>query len=274
VIKCTDWPIGVCTWSLGSDFNKIGDLRQQTEVGHIHFAVSPVLNTSDGQNLLQRVRQEGWTITATMIDFPQEDYTSLESIKATGGIVPDRYWDQNRKRVFDAIDITVQLDVKYLSLHFGFLDPADSTIAAKLNDRCKTLADRAAEKNIQLLMETGQETADELRHFLEELSHPALAVNFDPANMILYDKGNPIEAVRTLAPWIKHIHIKDALRTETPGTWGLEVPWGTGQVGGAEFLKALKHRSYEGALAIEREAGDDRPGDIKSAIEALADFAG
>jgi len=58
-----------------------------------------------------------------------------------------------------------------------------------------------------------------------------VAVNFDPANMILYDKGDPIEAVRTLGPWIKHLHVKDATRTEQPGTWGAEVPWGTGQVG-------------------------------------------
>lgn len=80
----------------------------------------------------------------------------------------------------------------------------------------------------------------ELRRFLEELNHPALAVNFDPANMILYDKGNPIEALQTLSPWIKHVHIKDAIRTQTPGTWGPEVPWGSGQVGGEKFLKTLK----------------------------------
>ncbi|MHC4913281.1 MAG: sugar phosphate isomerase/epimerase family protein [Planctomycetota bacterium] len=166
------------------------------------------------------------------------------------------------------------LDVKYLSLHFGFLDLTEPNSTTKFTDRCKTLADKAAEKNIQLLMETGQETAAELRQFLEELNHPALAVNFDPANMILYDKGDPIEAVKTLAAWIKHIHIKDALRTETPGTWGLEVPWGTGQVGGAEFLKALQHMNFAGALAIEREAGDDRLGDIKTAVEALIGFAG
>jgi sugar phosphate isomerase/epimerase len=274
MIKCNDWHIGVCTWSLGNDFDKVRTLTDQTQLSHIHFAVSPVLNTSDGQNLLKSIRQESWTVTATMIDFPQEDYTSLESIKATGGIVPDQYWDQNQKRVSDAIDMTSELGVEYLSLHFGFLDPTDTKSAAKLSDRCKMLADKAAEKNILLLMETGQETADELCHFLQQLNHPALAVNFDPANMILYDKGSPIEAVQTLAPWIKHIHIKDALRTQTPGTWGLEVPWGTGQVGGAEFLKALKQIDYEGALAVEREAGDDRLGDIKTAVEVLIDFAG
>jgi len=204
-----------------------------------------------------------------MIDFPQEDYSTLESIKTTGGIVPDEYWDSNRKRVFDAIDITAELGVEYLSLHFGFLDLKEPDAAKKFYDRVKILADRAAQRDILLLMETGQETADELREFLVVLNHPALGVNFDPANMVLYDKGDPIGAVATLAPWIKHVHIKDAIRTQTPGTWGLEVPWDTGEVGGAEFLKALKQINFAGALAIEREAGDNRLGDVKVAVDAL-----
>ena len=120
-----------------------------------------------------------------------------------------------------------------------------------------------------LLLETGQETAQELRNFLEELNNPVIGVNFDPANIILYDKGDPIEAVRVLAPWIKHIHIKDATRTKQPGTWGLEVPWGDGEVGPETFLNVLKEIGFEGTLAIEREAGDDRLGDVKLAAERL-----
>ena len=92
--------------------------------------------------------------------------------------------------------------------------------------------------------------------------------------MILYDKDEPTEAVGELADWIKHIHIKDALRTQRPGTWGREVVWGTGQVGDVEFLRALKQINFGGALAIEREAGDRRLGDIKTAVEALVGFAG
>jgi len=266
MIKCNHWPIGVCTWSLGNDFDKLGALSRQTGLNHIHLALSPAL-AEGGNDYLDRIRREGWEITAAMIDFPQEDYSTLESIKATGGIVPDQYWRQNQKRVFDAIDITAELGVKCLTLHFGFIDMADA--AAKMAGRVKVLADVAAEKNVQLLMETGQETAGQLCRFLEELNHPALGVNFDPANMILYDKGDPIEAVETLGRWIKHVHIKDAIRTQTPGTWGAEVTWPNGQVGGTEFLKALQRISFTGALAIEREAGDDRLGDIKAAIEVL-----
>lgn len=268
MIMCNNWPVAVCTWSLGNNLDKITELAKQTRLSHIHLAVSPALYEG-GESYLSKVRGQGCDITATMLDFPQEDYSTLEAIRVTGGIVPDRYWETNRKMTFDAVDITAQLGVKYLTLHFGFLDLNDLAAARKLYDRAKVLADRAAQKNIQLLMETGQETADQLRQFLEELNHPALAVNFDPANMILYNKGNPIQAVQTLAPWIKHVHIKDAIKTKVPGTWGLEVPWGAGQVDQTKFFNALKQINFEGALAVEREAGNNRFGDIRTAIDAL-----
>ncbi|MHC4745757.1 MAG: sugar phosphate isomerase/epimerase family protein [Planctomycetota bacterium] len=271
--KCNNWPIAVCTWSLKNNFDMLSTLREQLSLTHIHLALSPAL-AENGQNYIEQVQKQNWDITATMIDFPQEDYSTLESIKATGGIVPDPYWQDNKKRVFDAVDITAGLNVKYLSLHFGFLDISDDESVGKFTERTKILADRAAGKNIQLLMETGQESAGHLREFLEQIHHPALAVNFDPANMILYDKGEPIEAVEILAAWIKHVHIKDALRTQTPGTWGAEVPWGDGQVGLDDFLDALGQAGFTGPLAVEREAGDKRFEDIKLAVQRLCEYSG
>ena len=64
-------------------------------------------------------------------------------------------------------------------------------------------------------------------------------------------------------------HIKDAVKTEVPGQWGAEVPWGDGQVGSERFLTALKEIGYEGSLAIEREAGNSRIEDITSAVTIL-----
>jgi len=92
--------------------------------------------------------------------------------------------------------------------------------------------------------------------------------------MILYNKGDPIEAVLELSPWVKHIHIKDAIRTKQPGTWGTEVQWGDGQVGSKRFLHTLKEIGFEGVLAIEREAGADRLADIRLAAERLHSFNG
>lgn len=270
-MKCKNWPIGVCSWSLRTDVNGVADAMKKIGINHVHLGVRAALG-AQGKDFLKAVQKQNWTISATMIDFPQEDYTTLDSIKLTGGIVPDEYWEQSRELFFGAADVTVKLGVKYLSMHAGFIDESDASYAKKFYDRIITLANAAGEKNIMLLLETGQETAKELRKFLKELDHPTVGVNFDPANMILYDKGNPLEAVKVLAPWVRHIHVKDATRTTKPGTWGAEVPWGDGQVQSTAFLKTLEAIGFDGTLAIEREAGDNRFGDVKLAAERLAAF--
>jgi sugar phosphate isomerase/epimerase len=95
-------------------------------------------------------------------------------------------------------------------------------------------------------------------------------VNFDPANMILYGAGEPIEAIGILGRHIGHVHVKDATSSNNPGTvWGTEVPFGTGQVPPREFLRALEDVGFTGPLAIEREAGETRIKDIAFAIETL-----
>jgi sugar phosphate isomerase/epimerase len=271
VVKCGKWPVGICSWSLQTDIPEVAEAMNKLEIEHAHLAVRPALE-ENGSNYLAAVREHDWIISSTMVDFPQEDYSTLESIRITGGIVPDEYWDQNRKLFLDAVEVTAELGVRYLSMHAGFIELSHAEQTRKLCDRLRYLADAAAEKRITLLLETGQESAEELKEFLEQLNHPAVGVNFDPANMILYNKGSPIEGVRVLWPWIKHVHIKDATRPAQPGMWGTEVPWGQGEAGGSAFLKALAEVGFEGALAIERESGDDRFGDIRSAVEMLSSF--
>jgi sugar phosphate isomerase/epimerase len=101
---------------------------------------------------------------------------------------------------------------------------------------------------------------------LEALNRPNVGVNFDPANMILYDQGDPINALQELGPWIKQCHIKDALRTQVPGTWGEEVVVGTGQVNWRAFVQALQAIPFAGFMCIEREAGEQRAEDIVTGL--------
>jgi len=264
------WPIGVCSWSLRNDIPEIAGVMQHIGLEHIHLAAGPAVG-ADGDAFLDAVRAQGWTVTSTMIGFPQEDYSTLATIRETGGIAPDDCWERNRDLYMKAVDVTAELGAPYLSTHVGFIDHTDETYARKFYDRIRVMADAAAAKGIGLLMETGQESAAELKDFLEEMDHPALGVNFDPANMILYDKDAPADAVRILAPWIKHIHVKDAVRTTTPGEWGAEVPWGDGQVGGKALLAVLGEIGFSGALAIEREAGEQRVADVGTAVERLTE---
>lgn len=255
--------IGICTWSLKNNPFEVFQTLEETELTHLH------LELVAAELFRERIKENHIIVSCTMLAFPQEDYSTLDQIRKTGGIVPNDCWTLNRALVLDAIKQTAKMGVAFLSFHAGFIEHTHTESYTLFCERMFELANAAKEHGIMLLLETGQETAADLRFFLEEFNHPALGVNFDPANMILYGKGNPIDAVHTLAPWIKHVHIKDAVSSSVAGEWGTEVPWGDGEVGAADFLAALDSIQYTGALAIEREAGEQRIEDIKTAANCL-----
>jgi sugar phosphate isomerase/epimerase len=87
--------------------------------------------------------------------------------------------------------------------------------------------------------------------------------------MILYDRGDPIDALKTLGKRLKQVHIKDGIRTKKPGEWGQEVPVGTGEVDWKAFFQVLDEIRFAGFCAIEREAGTQRLADIKTAREFI-----
>ena len=254
---------GLCTWSLHNDLKRVCEVMDSAGLSHLHLEAAAL------ETFKPAIKENNWHISAMMLAFPQEDYSSLDSIKATGGIVPDECWEQNLALALNAIELTASQGVPYLTTHAGFMDHNDPDAYHHFCSRIRERADAARDKNIALLLETGQESASDLRKFLEELKHPALGVNFDPANMILYGKGNPIEAIKILSPWIKHVHIKDATASPILGEWGQEVPWGEGDVDTKAFWKTLKEIDYSGATIIEREAGEQREADILSAAKTL-----
>jgi len=269
--KCGQWPIGICSWSFQKSIEDLGAFMREQGVEHIHLALAPALG-AEGGGYLDAVRRQGWTITSTMLHFDHEDYSTLDTIRVTGGIAMDNKWDFALSSFMRAAKITAELGVPYLSMHVGFLDHSDATYARTFYDRVRALGDAARAVGVTLLMETGQESAADLREFLVTLNHPNVMLNFDPANMILYNKDEPVAALKLLAPWIRHVHAKDATRTKVSGTWGVEVPWGDGEVNAPAFLDALRAIGFTGALAIEREAGDQRAIDISTAIQRLAAY--
>lgn len=216
------------------------------------------------------LKQAGIEIVSGMFGCVGEDYSTLDTIRMTGGIAPDATWEQNWKNIQVTASLARQLGLTLVTFHAGFLphDPADPNFA-RLKQRLAQTADAFHSAGITLGLETGQETADVLSQFLTQLAKPNVGVNFDPANMLLYDKGNPIEALRQLAPWIRQVHIKDARRTKTPGTWGDEVVAGTGEVDWPAFFQALGEIGFQGNLCIEREAGSQRVEDIRTARELV-----
>ena len=265
--------LGVCSWSLGVPIDEVAVQMRALGVKKVHLALTPFIaaderhggseNAEAWKRVKERVASGEWIVSATMISFKGEDYSTLESIKRTGGIVPDENWEYNRSLVEKGAAMTKELGSKYLSCHAGFLDVNDASAYAKYRSRVQEMADICTANGVMLLLETGQETAEHLASFLKTVKN--VGVNLDPANMILYAKGDPVEAVKTLSSWIRHVHLKDANLTKDPGTWGIEVPLGDGQIGLYDFLKALKSNWYRGDFAIEREAGNTRFKDIELA---------
>lgn len=266
--KSNIWPIGICSWSLGENIEDVIHSMTLLELTHIHLSLNTLIDLPSN-DCLSKILKQKWVISATMVAFPNEDYSTIEAIRNTGGILPDKYWDQNYKRVSKAIDLTAKLGVKYLEFHFGFLDLSSPMAFQKFSDRTRQLADMAADKNVVLLMETGQESALELRDFLKKINHPSLAVNFDPGNMLLYGSGDPIEAITILGQWIKNIHCKDAIASKQKDVWGKETAWGCGELNTMLFLQTLKKTGFQGTLNIERECGNARLDDIKEAMRLL-----
>lgn len=260
--------LAVCSWSLQptSPQDLLAKL-QQTGVRRVQLALDPLRDepATWGQTP-QLLRQAGIDIASGMFGCVGEDYSTLETIRVTGGIAPDATWEQNWKNIQATAELAQQLNLKLVTFHAGFLPhEARDPNFAKLKQRLVQTADAFHARGIALGLETGQETAAVLSDFLRQLGKSNVGVNFDPANMLLYDKGNPIEALRTLGPWIRQVHIKDARRTKIPGTWGEEVVAGTGEVDWRAFFATLSEVGFTADLCIEREAGLQRVADIRAA---------
>ena len=269
--------IGVCSWSYQRPLREVADEMAKIGVKGIDLALTPFVapdgrhGVEEGEEALAFAKAQfasgAWRLFATMISFPQEDYSTLDTIRKTGGVVPDDCWPRNREIAAAAAELSGTLGAPYMLFHAGFLDESNPAAYAAYVERVSFVRDACAKAGVQLILESGQETAEDLARFLRDV--PGLYVNFDPANMILYGKGRPMEALETLVPWIRKIHVKDADATAVPGTWGTERPWGEGQVGGAAFIDALNGLGFTGNLTIEREGGDDRVGDIARAAARL-----
>jgi len=262
--------MGVCSWSLQSKSpQELAEKMKAVGLKGVQLALDPLRSQPEvWGNAADVLRASGLEVVSGMFGCVGENYSTLETIRKTGGVVPDETWEKNWANVQATVELSAKLGLKVVTFHAGFLphDPGDPTFE-KLIGRIRQIAKCFAAKGITVSCETGQEPAAALKAFLEQLNEPNVAVNFDPANMILYGSGDPIEGLRTVGKWVKGVHIKDALPTEKPGTWGSEVVVGTGKVDWSAFFATLAELKFDGWLCLEREAGNQRVEELRAGRE-------
>ncbi len=266
------WPLGVCSWSLQPDSPaRLAEALQELNLSRVQLALDPIRTGAwDQAQTVAALHDAGVTIASGMMMMAGEDYTTLDTIAETGGVRPDATWSDNLAAAHANAEIAQRLRLPLVTFHAGFFpEGADDPERAKIIERTSAIAKAFTSRGVRVALETGQETAASLLQVLDALDEQ-VAVNFDPANMILYGKGDPIEAVRALAPHIQQVHIKDATPTTNPGTWGTETPAGQGAVDWAAFFAELHAARFTGGLMIEREGGDSRLADIRQAAQLVS----
>lgn len=264
--------IGVCSWSLQSpDVQSLMESLRRLDIDVLQLALVPLLeDPGNWSDAIAKISDAGIRIASGMLEGVGEDYSTLDSIKATGGVLPDVTWPHTRARAELVAHKAGEAGIGLLTAHAGFIpheefDPARQ----KVLDRVGELADICAAQGVRLGLETGQESATTLLVALKELGHSNVGVNFDPANMILYGMGDPVDAINELADVVVQVHAKDATKTQTPGSWGSEVPLGSGEVDWDAFLQRVNDIDRDLDVIIEREAGEQREADITVARARL-----
>jgi len=266
--------IGVCSWSLQVTsvpelkgfLDRLGIDVVQIACGDPHHA-----SWSEGDAMPAAAKAAGFRMSGSMLGFPGEDYTTPQTIEKTGGFGDPATRAERLDRFCWGLARTKELGLADVMLHAGFIPEVGAPERKPFLDTLAKVSELAAAAGVTVAFETGQESAALLRRTLDDLKCPNLKVNFDPANMLLYDKDDPLKVLDLLAPDIRSVHLKDANRPTTPGAWGEEVPLGRGQTNTREFVRALRRVGYRGPLCIEREVGtqEERFRDIEHGVKFL-----
>ena len=200
--------LAVCSWSLQP--NSPQDLIQKlagTGIRRVQLALDPLHDRSGAwSDAPAELKRAGVEIVSGMFGCEGEDYSTLDTIRVTGGIAPEGTWEKNWENIRLTAALAKELGLKLVTFHAGFLphDEKDPGFV-KMLQRLSEAADAFKAAHVALGLETGQETAPDLLRLLKKLDRPNVGVNFDPANMILYVKVDPIAAFHTLGPWIRQV---------------------------------------------------------------------
>ncbi|MEX0728471.1 MAG: sugar phosphate isomerase/epimerase family protein [Planctomycetaceae bacterium] len=271
------WPIGVFA-SVDAGLGVHLDVAKELGVPtiQVHTPHKENRNKQAADNFLAKCKEMGITVTAVFGGFEGESYADIATTARTVGLVPEATRAERVAEFKEISDFAKLLGCEVVGMHIGFV-PADKNGASykSLIAVTRDILDHLAANGQRMHLETGQESADHLLEFIADVARPNLRINFDPANMILYGTGNPIDALKKVGHLVGSVHCKDAKwapEGERGTAWGSEVPLGEGDVGMETYLRTLQDVGYTGPLTIEREIAHDRQrqkADIGAAVQLL-----
>ncbi|MCD4752434.1 MAG: sugar phosphate isomerase/epimerase [Anaerolineaceae bacterium] len=216
----------------------------------------------------------GVAISAFWCGYGGPSVWTLYEGQVTLGLVPPTYRYDRMQTLMRGADFAKMLGVEDIVTHCGFIpenpnDPNFAGVVAAL----KHIGKYCQSLGLHFLFETGQETPTTLLRTIEEIGLDNMGVNLDPANLILYGRGNPVDALDTFGQYIRGVHAKDGCYPTSGRYLGEETALGKGKVDLPRLLRRLKEVGYTGALTIEREiSGPQQKADIltgKAFLESI-----
>ena len=264
--------VGCMFWAGRDSIPEIAQMG--VRCGQLGIGGETVITPEFVERTMAELAANGMQVITVVAAYTGEDYADMPTVQRTVGFIPYSTRLERLNRTLEIVDLAAKLGVPGIACHVGFvphdkLDPDYMDV----RDVVRKICDYAASHGQTFALETGQEPALELLHFIHDVNRPNLKVNFDPANMILYGSGDPHDAVRVVASKIVSVHAKD-------GDWppprdanalGKERPLGKGSVNFPRFIQTLRDVGYQGQLLVEREAQDpvERIADMRAAIPFL-----
>ena len=220
------------------------------------------------------LREENFTVITVFAAYTGENYADIPTVQKTVGFIPPETREAREQRTYAVSDFAAGIGVDAIACHIGFVpeDKSDPDYVA-VRGLVRRICDYAAKHGQTFALETGQEPAGVLLEFIHDVDRRNLAINFDPANMIMYGSGDPIQALEVLASHVRSVHCKDGEWPDksVPGALGVEKPLGTGAVGMEQFINKLRQIGYKGVLSIEREveSHEQKMRDVRMAVDLL-----
>lgn len=230
-----------------------------------------LLDSAVALKVKDAMEEYGITVTAFWCGWEGPKYWNFYEGQATLGLVPEAYRFQRMQMLMEGSDFAGELGIQDVVTHAGYMpenpwDPKYPEVIACL----KSLAAHYQRNGQYFLFETGQETPVTLKRVIEDIGCNNLGINLDPANLIMYGKANPVDALDVFGEYIRGVHGKDGCYPVGGRELGAEVPLGQGKVDYPALIRGLKHWGYDGDITIEREiSGEEQRKDIRLAKEVL-----